>query len=49
MERMTLFPSGFVRSFLLPGVGDRRAETYGSAPAAAVEQATPRIFFVECR
>jgi hypothetical protein len=30
---------------LLPGVGDRRAETYGPGLAAAVEQPTPAIFF----
>jgi hypothetical protein len=38
-----------VRSLLLPGVGDRRAETYGAALAAAVEQPTPAIFFARVR
>jgi hypothetical protein len=43
------FPSAFVRSFLLPGVGDRRAETYGLTLAEAVEQSTPRRFFAAKR
>jgi hypothetical protein len=44
MERMTGFPSLTIRKFC-PVVGDRRAETYGAAAVAAVEQSTPAIFF----
>src|SRR5208337_2324590 len=42
MERMTWFPSMTVRKFLLPGVDDRRAETYGRRLEPAVEQLTPQ-------
>jgi len=46
---MTWFPSMSVRRLLRPGVGDRRAETYGLTLAEAVEQSTPRRFFAAKR
>jgi hypothetical protein len=38
------FPSMFFRSFLFPGVGDRRAETYRGEATEAVDQSTPKLF-----
>jgi hypothetical protein len=46
---MVCVPSMLIRSLLLPGVDDRRAETYGAGPAGAVEQPTPAIFFAGAR
>ena len=46
-ERMVCFPSMLVRSLLLPGVGDRRAETYRAGARRRCGAAHTRDFFRE--